>query len=449
MNDTLYLLLVAFAGIIIGFIVGYLLNKQKMQSLMMAQKEEISSHINEKLRLQSEFEKEKLEWEKNLLNEISQLKQEFSKKEHQLLQKITIKEEELKNWVRKWEDEQAHFKEKEAKFKEEFENLANKILEEKSEKFTKQNKANLDEILNPFTEAIKSFKEKVIETDKEQHGRHQALTEQLRQLKELNNQLSQEALNLTKALKGESKTQGIWGETILNSLLEKSGLEKGREFFIQQSFSVDDEGSRKRLQPDVVLHLPNKKKMIIDAKVSLTAYEKYISSEEESQKKLYIKEHIRSLKQHIDGLRKKKYEDLLQGESPEFILMFIPIEPAFSLALKEEPSLYNYAFDYNIVMVTPSTLLATLKIVDNMWTNERQTQNAIEIAEQAGKLYDKFVLLIENVEKIGRRLDMAKDSYEGAMKQLKGSGNLIRKVEVLKTLGAKAKKQLPPSDLLD
>ena len=174
-----------------------------------------------------------------------------------------------------------------------------------------------------------------------------------------------------------------------------------------------------------------------------------MSCEDEIKQKIYLKEHIRSIKQHIDGLRKKKYEDLLKGESPEFILMFIPIEPAFSLALKEDPKLYNYAFDYNIVMVTPSTLLATLKIVDNMWTNERQTQNAIEIAEQAGRLYDKFVSLIENVEKIGKRLDMAKDSYEGAMRQLKGSGNLIRKVEMLKSLGAKAKKQLPPSDLIE
>jgi len=446
MDETTLIILASVIGLILGYLIALVFYRQKLHVQMLRYNDEVAKKATENQKLFSEFEKDKLEWEKKLIEEKTALSTTFSQRENELLQEITRKEEEIKSWERKWEDEQAHFKEKEAQLAEKLENLANKILEEKSEKFTKLNKENLSSVLDPFTEAIKNFKEKVIAVDKEQHGRHQALAEQLKQLKELNNQLSQEALNLTKALKGESKTQGIWGETILNSLLEKSGLEKDREFFIQQSFNVDDEGSRKRLQPDVVIHLPNKKKMIIDAKVSLTAYEKYISCDDEQKKRGYLKEHIRSIKQHIDGLRKKKYEDLLKGESPEFILMFIPIEPAFSLALKEDPTIYNYAFDYNIVMVTPSTLLATLKIVDNMWTNERQTQNAIEIAEQAGRLYDKFVLLIENVEKIGKRLDMAKDSYEDAMKQLKGSGNLIRKVELLKSLGAKAKKQLPPSD---
>ncbi len=447
MNETILIILYVFGGVLLGLLIGYLWNNLKKQSEIGLLKERISALENEKQLLVSGFEKERLEWEKERMKQETQLKEEFALRENQLLQEITVKEQELKNWERKWEDEQAHFKEKEAKFREEFENLANKILEEKTQKFTRQNKENLDSILNPFTRAIKEFKKQVEETEKHSHGRHQALYEQLKQLKELNNQLSQEALNLTKALKGESKTQGIWGETILNSLLEKSGLEKGREYFTQQHFSVEREGQQKRYKPDVVIQLPNNKKMIIDAKVSLTAYERYINAEDEKTKEAALKEHIRSIKQHIDGLQKKNYEDLLKGESPEFILMFIPVEPAFSLALKEDPSLYNYAFQFNIVMVTPSTLLATLKIVDNMWINERQTRNAVEIAEQAGKLYDKFHGLLEDLKIVGTRLTSAQESYNSAIKKLQsGRGNLLGQVEKLKRLGAKAKKQLPSSE---
>jgi DNA recombination protein RmuC len=447
MNDIFYLAIAFVAGSLLGLLIGYLWFKQKLQSISFLHAEENSRLETEKQGILADLEKKKLEWEKNLLAEKTRIKEEFNRIEQALRQELTVKEQEIINWERKWKDEQAHFKEKEEKFKQEFENLAQKILDDKAEKFTKQNKESLDTILNPFTKAIKDFKEKVIENDKQSHGRHQALYEQLKQLKELNAQLSQEALNLTKALKGETKTQGIWGETILNNLLEKSGLEKDREYFTQQSFTVDNGGRQKRLQPDVVIHLPNNKKMIIDAKVSLVAYEKYVNAEDEETAKIAAKEHVRSIKNHIDGLQKKNYEDLLKGESPEFILMFIPIEPAFSLALKEDPSLYNYAFKFNIVMVTPSTLLATLKIVDNMWTNERQTRNAIEIADQAGKLYDKFHGLLEDLKMIGNRLDSAQDSYNNAFKKLSsGRGNLLGQVEKLKKLGAKAKKQLPPPE---
>ncbi len=457
MDYRLLIIITGIASIILGVILGYLWNKTKMQKLIDELKTNLNIFDKEIEQHKNTLEKQRLEWEKNHINKINQLNEDFIKKEqelkqnqlkqeHQLNNEIVKLKEEIKNWERKWEDEQLHFREKEQKFKEEFENLAQKILDEKSEKFSKQNKENLDQILNPFTEAIKSFKEKVIETDKLHHGRHEALYEQLKQLKQLNSQLSQEAINLTKALKGESKTQGIWGETILNRLLEKSGLEKDREYFVQQSFNVEQDGKQKRLQPDVIIHLPNNKKMIIDAKVSLTAYEKSINADDDELEETFLKEHIRSIKQHIDGLRKKKYDELLQGESPEFILMFIPIEPAFSMALKEEPELYNYAFNYNIILVTPSTLLATLKIVDNMWTNERQTRNAIEIAEEAGKLHDKFALLLENIESIGKNIDRAKVSYNKAMTQMTGAGNLIGKVDKLKKLGAKAKKQLPPNE---
>ena len=457
MNDQVLYIIIGVFLFVIAIILGFLWGKNKMQSkidfLVNSEKEAIKNletikfdFANQLKNIEKEHLIEKNKLQQDALQKQQEIKDDFTKQEHLLKGEILSLQEKIKAWEEKWENEQKHFKEKEEKFKQEFENLAQKILDEKTEKFTKQNKENLDQILNPFTEAIKSFKEKIIETDKENHGRHQALYEQLKQLKDLNSQLSKEALNLTKALKGESKTQGIWGETILNRLLEKSGLEKDREYFVQQSFTVEREGQQKRLQPDVVIHLPNNKKMIIDAKVSLTAYEKSINTEDETLEKSFIKEHVNSIKHHIDGLRKKNYDELLQGESPEFILMFIPIEPAFSMALKENPELYNYAFNYNIILVTPSTLLATLKIVDNMWTNERQTRNAIEIAEEAGKLHDKFALLLENIETIGKNIDRSKSSFNKAMTQLTGAGNLIGKVEKLKKLGAKAKKQLPPSE---
>ncbi len=458
MNETLIYIFIAVIIFIIAFLFGLFYGKNKMQNkidLLIASENEAQRNLeNEKLKFLDEYKsleqknlEEKNRLEQSFLIKEQELKTAFSKQEHLLKSEILSLQEKIKAWEEKWENEQKHFKEKEEKFKQEFENLAQKILDEKTEKFTKQNRENLDQILNPFTKAIKEFKEKVIETDKQSYGRMQALHQQLKDLKDLNARLSLDAQNLTKALKGESKTQGIWGETILNNLLEKSGLEKGREYFVQQSFTVESDGKQKRLQPDVIIHLPNDKKMIIDAKVSLTAYEKYINAENDEQAKIFIKQHIQSIKQHIDGLRKKNYDELLKGQSPEFILMFIPVEPAFSLALKEEPALYNYAFNYNIVMVTPSTLLATLKIVDNMWTNERQTRNAIEIAEHAGRLYDKFHGFVEDLQQIGNRLFSAQQSYNDAMNKLTtGKGNLLGRVEKLKNLGAKAKKQLPPAD---
>ncbi len=361
--------------------------------------------------------------------------------------KINELEVRLQTWEEKWHDAQEDFKQKQEAMKKEFELLAQKIFEEKSQKFTALNQDNLNKILSPLQEKLKDFKEKVEQNEKESFGRHRALQEQLKNLQELNQKLSQEALNLTKALKGESKTQGIWGETILNRLLEKSGLEKNREYFVQQSFKAPDDTNRQRVQPDVIIHLPDHKKLIIDAKVSLTAYERYINEDDPEKQEIYLKQHLASLKAHINGLEKKSYDTLLQGESPEFILMFIAVEPAFSLALKEDPELYNYAFERNIVMVTPSTLLATLKIVDNMWRNEKQRKNAVEIARQAGALYDKFYGLITDLEQVGQKLSGAQQSFNAVMNKLHtGKGNLLSRVEKLKKLGAKAKKQLPGYD---
>ena len=267
---------------------------------------------------------------------------------------------------------------------------------------------------------------------------HASLKEQLLNLKELNQQMTAEATNLTRALKGDSKMQGNWGELVLERVLEKSGLEKDREYFVQQSFQRDD-GTR--VMPDVVLHLPDSKKMIIDSKVSLIDYERYVNASEEDRP-LFLKAHVNSIRKHIEQLSDKNYQDLYDIESPDFVLMFIPIEPAFAVAINDDNSLYNKAFEKNIVIVTPSTLLATLRTVDSMWSNEKQQQNALEIATQAGRLYDSFVNLTDDLLKVGNQINTVQNSYGTAMKKLTGKGNLISRVENLKKLGAKAAKNI-------
>jgi len=325
-----------------------------------------------------------------------------------------------------------------------FELLANKILEEKSNKFTQQNKENIKTILEPLQEKIKDFEKRVEDNQKERITMHSSLKEQLKGLKELNLQMTKEATNLTRALKGDSKTQGNWGELVLERVLEKSGLEKDREYFVQQNFQRED-GSR--VMPDVVLYLPDSKKMIIDSKVSLTDYERYVNASHEEQPQ-FLTAHVNSIKKHVDQLSAKNYQDLYDIESPDFVLMFIPIEPAFAIALNNDPSLYSNAFEKNIVIVTPSTLLATLRTIDTMWNNEKQQQNAIEIARQAGGLYDKFEGLVQDLTGVGKKIDAAKNDYSQAMNKLvEGKGNLISRVEKLKKMGAKAKKSLPENIL--
>jgi len=346
-----------------------------------------------------------------------------------LSEKLTVQKEELENI--------------QEKFTKEFENLANKILDEKSTKFTEQNRENIKQILTPLQDKIKLFEDKVDKTHKESIDYHAALRQQIIGLKELNEQMSKEAVNLTKALKGDSKTQGNWGELILERVLEKSGLEKDREYVLEKSFNTDDE-NKTRLRPDVIINLPDNKKMIVDSKVSLTAYEQYINSDNEDEKVQLLKEHIASLNRHVTQLSEKKYEDIYEIESPDFVLLFVPVEPAFAVAINSDDQLYNKAFEKNIVIVTPATLLATLRTIDSMWQNEKQQRNAIEIARQAGALYDKFEGFVNDLTRVGKKMDEAKVEYRGAMNKLvDGRGNLITSVEKIKKLGAKAKKSLP------
>ena len=325
------------------------------------------------------------------------------------------------------------------KFTKEFENLANKILDQKSEKFTNLNKENIEQILNPLKEKITNFEEKVDKNNKDFIAKNSQLGQQLKELHEQNVKVSEEANNLTRALKGDKKAQGNWGELILERVLEQSGLEKGREYETQVS-QTDDSG--KKLVPDVIVWLPNDKKMVIDSKVSLSAYEKYTKTEDDAEKKSYLKQHVLAMKKHIDQLSDKNYQQFGERQSPDFVLMFIPIEPALYVAQNEDPNFFYTAFKKNILMVSPTTLLSTLRTVDMVWKNEKQQQNANEIAKHAGSLYDKFVNLIEELKKVGRNINTSKTAYDDAMRKLTGNQNLIKDVEKLRELGADSTKKI-------
>ena len=428
MNDNLIIILAIIISAAIGGYLGLLFSKLKNKShtsTLNERQAQLYTTVNElkKTISKTENEREDIRREKDFLNT------ELTRKntEYENLQQLNLKRD-------------SELKERQEQLRKDFELLASKILEEKSEKFTLQNKENIKNILNPLHEKIKLFEAKVDLTQKESISMHSALKEQLLGLKDLNQKMTKEATNLTRALKGDSKMQGNWGELVLERVLEKSGLEKDREYFVQQNFTLENGA---RVLPDVVLHLPDGKKMIIDSKVSLTDYERLVNAETENQP-LHLKAHINSVKKHVDQLSEKNYQDLYDIESPDFVLMFIPIEPAFAVVVNEDNSIYNKAFEKNIVIVTPSTLLATLRTIDSMWNNEKQQQNAIEIARQAGALYDKFEGLVRDLTGVGKKIDAAKNDYSAAMNKLvDGRGNLIVSIEKIKKMGAKAKKSLP------
>ena len=329
------------------------------------------------------------------------------------------------------------------KHKQEFEHLANRVLEKQSNKLYEQQSKGMKDILEPLKEKIKSFEDKVERTNMDSVKRHETLKEQIRSLSEKSEKVSQDANNLAKALKGDFKKQGVWGEMILESILDKSGLEKGREYFTQVSLK-DDKGKNQR--PDVLIHLPDNKVLIIDSKVSLSAYAKMVDAQTEEESLDFKKQHMQAVKKHIDGLAEKNYHQLYQIESPDFVLMFVPIDTAFTAALEADQELYNYAFEKNIVIVSSSTLLATLKTVESMWRNDKQNKNALEIAGEAGKMYDKLVNFLKDLEKMGTQLSTVQNSYNDCMKKLyTGTGNLVGRAEKIKQLGAKTTKKLEAS----
>jgi DNA recombination protein RmuC len=430
-------IIIAVGVIIISIITGFFIGKYVASLQHNSEKSATNERAN---LLQSQFDELKNNTEKQF-SELTKEREDIRREKDFLNTELTRRNAEYENLKLQNTSQKEEVEKLQEKFTKEFENLANKILDEKSNKFTEQNKENIKNILNPLQEKINTFEKKVEQTHKESIDYHAALRQQIVGLKDLNEQMSKETTNLTKALKGDSKMQGNWGELVLERVLEKSGLEKDREYFVQQSFTLDD---GQRVMPDVVIYLPDSKKMVIDSKVALTAYERYSNEENEDLRGTHLKEHITSLKRHVDQLSEKNYQDLYDIESPDFILMFVPIEPAFAIAINQDSKLYNQAFEKNIVIVTPSTLLATLRTIDTMWNNEKQQRNAIEIARQAGALYDKFEGLVKDLTGVGKKIDDAKKDYSAAMNKLvEGRGNLITSVERLKKMGAKAKKSLP------
>ncbi|PAM94023.1 DNA recombination protein RmuC [Flavobacterium sp. IR1] len=440
MIDILPFILGFVIALFLGIYLGKALFLAKSKTEIVSLEERLNASINQLQAQKNQFESDKINFEKQLQLSHSE-KENIRTEKDSLAIQLSKKEVDFENLWERHKEQKSEINELQDKFTKEFENLANKILEEKSAKFTEQNSENMKNILLPLQDKIHGFEQKVEQTHKESIDYHAALRQQIVGLSEMNAQMSKETLNLTKALKGDSKMQGNWGELVLERVLEKSGLEKGREYEVQQSFTTI-EGNK--VFPDVVINLPDGKKMIVDSKVSLVAYEKWVNEESEILKIEFLKEHVNSIKRHVEQLGNKNYHDLYQIESPDFVLLFIPIEPAFAIALNEDATLYNKAFDRNIVIVTPSTLLATLRTIDSMWANQKQQENAFEIARQAGALYDKFEGFVVDLVKIGNKIKDTKTEYENAMSKLvDGRGNLISSVEKLKKMGAKAKKSLP------
>jgi DNA recombination protein RmuC len=458
MSQELNWLLLLIVGVVIGAVVSWFFAKTRFSgniNLLESEKRQLDSQLS---KLQPALEErdrllhENIQYSAQLEQKLENL-QELSARLQKLdkeYREVAIEKENLNVLLaeqrtafvkaeEKHTEAQGEIEKLNEKFTKEFENLANKILDEKSTKFTDQNKKNIEQILSPLQEKIISFEKRVEDTHKDTIDRQSALKQQISGLKELNQQMSKETSNLTKALKGDSKMRGNWGELVLERVLEKSGLEKGSEYEVQQTIKTED---GRTLFPDVVIHLPGGKKMVIDSKVSLNAYERFINEEDEEMQQRYLKEHVASLKKHVTDLSEKSYHDY-HIESPDFVLLFVPIEPAFAMALNYDGNLYSEAFDKNIVIVTPTTLLATLRTIDTMWQNEKQQKNALDIATAAGALYDKFVGLSEDLIKVGTQMDTVQKTYKSSMNKLtEGSGNLIGRIERLKRLGAKTNKSL-------
>lgn len=418
-------------GLLIGAVIGWIVAKLKSTKQ--------SDETNE-LKLQLQLEVERC---KNLGDDLAEKNAEI-RQEREKVMGLSTENSTLKanyqNLESKLKEQKEEVDKLQQKFAHEFKNLANEIFEEKSKKFTDQNKTNIFDLLNPLKERIETFEKKVEKNNKDSLEWNSALKTQLNHLKELNQQITKEAESLTKALKGDSKAQGNWGELQLEMILEKVGLQKDVHYQKEKNYKAED-GSNQRL--DYIIKLPDEKYLVLDSKVSLTAYSNYFESETDEQRERFLKQHIASVNNHIKLLSEKNYQNIHDIQQPDFILMFVANEPALTMALKEDDQLYEKALDRNVVLVSTSTLLATLRTVSYIWKQDLQNKNAVEIARQAGALYDKFTGFTEDLLKVGHNLRQTKDNYDAAMNKLTdGSGNLVRRTEKLRELGAKASKQI-------
>ncbi|HLN72100.1 MAG TPA: DNA recombination protein RmuC [Prolixibacteraceae bacterium] len=436
------------AGLIAGFIVSLLVMKSKLRS----QRENL---MQERMMAERQFTQQRfdLEKEKSLFadrhNTLLQEREGLMQQIHALREENALKSQQLA----RDEADFAHLQEKlevqrremdqlQQKFTTEFENIASRILKQNTADFSLTNQKSITEMLLPLKEKIQLFEKKVEDTYEKGLKDQTDLKAELKKLQDLNLRISDEANNLTKALKGDVKKQGNWGEVILERILERSGLTEGREYIKQESILAEN---GQRYQPDIVIHLPDQKHIVVDSKVSLVAYERLVNAGSENDRISFIKEHLLSVRSHIKILSEKHYQHSPLFNSPDFVLLFIPIESSFSLAVQEDQELFTYAWDNKVVIVSPSTLLATLRTIASIWQQENQTRNSIEIARQSGALYDKFVAFITDMETIGRSLETARKNYDQAVNKLYvGSGNLVRRAENIRKLGAKTSKELPP-----
>jgi DNA recombination protein RmuC len=424
-------------GLLIGFAIGYL-----AVNLISRSSE------NKLLEIRSEYGKIQAQLEErvnNLQTENSRLLSQLDEVElvkDQQMQQLAKAEAEFSNLREKLVTQKQEMEDLQKKFTTEFENIANKILEKNSEKFTATNQKNMGDVLNPLKEKIELFERKVEDTYKQGLKDQTDLRAELKKLFDLNSKISEEANNLTRALKGDVKKQGNWGEVFLERILERSGLNEGTQGYEKQFNDTAEDG--RRIQPDIVINLPDNKHIIVDSKVSLIAYERAVNAETEVDRAKHVKDHILSLKTHCKVLSEKHYQSARHLNSPDFVLLFIPIESSFSIAIQEDQDIFSYAWDLKVVLVSPSTLLATLRTIASIWQQENQTRNAMEIARQGGALYDKFVGFITDMEKMGKSISNTQSSYNDAMNKLHtGSGNLVSRVESIKKLGAKTTKELP------
>jgi DNA recombination protein RmuC len=440
-----------FLYLAIGLFIGGIVVWLSMRSKLMTQKGDFQQKLTA-LELRKQDEINSLDKEKSILNEkcislqetnekiIAEVSVERSRNE-ELTTRIATAEADYKNLKEKLDSQKSELENIQKKFTTEFENIANKILKNNSLEFTQVNQKNIKEILNPLKDKIQTFEKKVEDTYQKGIKDQTDLKAELKKLYDLNSRISEEANNLTKALKSDSKKQGNWGEFILERVLERSGLVKGQEYDTQIT-ARNEQGEL--IRPDVIIKLPENKHIIIDSKVSLLAYEAYVNEEEQDKRNVFLKQHVDSIKTHIKGLSEKNYQNATLFDTPDFVLLFMPIESAFSAAIQYDSDLFNFAWEKKIVIVSPTTLLATLRTVASIWKHEKQTLNALEIARQGGALYDKFVGFLKDLENLGLQINRVSKTYDDARNKLvDGTGNLIKRVEDLKKLGAKASKSLP------
>ncbi|MBS1657616.1 MAG: DNA recombination protein RmuC [Bacteroidetes bacterium] len=425
--EILYLVI----GLFVGFGIGFLFLKNK--SAAEAGKVAVEKGAAEQRANDLFQQKSKLEDERSILDQ----------KILELTSELASAKKDLENLVLRLSEQKAETEKLQEKFASEFQNLANKIFEEKGKSFAEQNQKNLDQLLKPFQDKIKDFEKKVEEAyDKELRDKI-SLREEVKKLYDLNSRISQEANNLTKALRGDTKKQGNWGETILERILEQSGLKKGTEYETQFVTTNQDGAS---IKPDVVVFLPDNKHLIIDAKVSLTAYDRYVNSEEDNEREQFLRDHINSVRSHVKLLSEKNYYTGEGLRSPDFVLLFMPIESSFSLAVQNDNDLFHFAWEKRIVIVSPTTLLATLTTVASLWKIENQNKNALEIARLSGAMYDKLEGVIAELIKVGNSIQTTDAQYKSAMSKLyEGQGNVVKTAEKIKALGAKASKSIPQS----